>query len=168
MMKIVDETNELNQVDNKIELLKFLAMVATRIKKDITSDFTLAKLDDQNKTGIIDMTSNAYLLRRIINTLKEQSYTWTYNHETKTWTKNNLDENTKTRIEKIGQNIFDSYMVKVYMTAIMNRNVEQNHILNILGGIQQEEAELELEQEKENKVTKLLKKITGTNKKNEE
>ena len=41
-------------IDTKLELMKYTSEVQARIKKDITSDFVLARLDQKDKTGVID------------------------------------------------------------------------------------------------------------------
>ncbi len=42
-------------IDNKLEILRFVSTVQSRIKKDISEDFVLAKLEDKDREGIIEM-----------------------------------------------------------------------------------------------------------------
>jgi len=123
-------------VDNKIELLRFVSQVQSRIRRDISEDFVLAKLDDKNKEAIIEMTSNAYLAKKLILTLGAKATTikWKDNE----WIMSDITKENKEYIKEIANAIFDSYMNRVYMTVILNRNVEQNPLINILAGFSNE------------------------------
>lgn len=120
-------------VDNKLQLLKYSAEVQSRIREDISSDFILAKLGSQDKEGIIETTSNAYFFKRLVKIVELKGKKWTWDETTKTWERSPLDEKQKAILDEIAKNTFDSYMTRVFMTVILNRNVEKNHIMKLLG-----------------------------------
>ena len=65
------------EIENKLHLLKHTSEVQSRIKEDISSDFTLARLSDQDKQSIIEMTDNAYYVKSLIEKLKNKKKpTW--------------------------------------------------------------------------------------------
>lgn len=125
-------------VDNKLEILTFLARVQGRIKRDITEDFVLAKLHEKDKIAIINMTSNAYYLYKILIVLSERSKVYEWETKTKTWIKRPLDYEEKESIREIARATFDSIMTPVYMTVLLNRNVEKNHLVEIIAGANKE------------------------------
>ena len=70
-IKPVEPSKEI-EVDSKLELLKYTADIQSRIKDDISSDFTLAKLEAKDKEGIIEMTSNAYFCKKVADLISEK------------------------------------------------------------------------------------------------
>lgn len=143
-------------VDNKLELLKFTSEVQSRIRSEISSDFVLAKLGDQDKEGIVELTGDAYFIQKILRTIK-RAKKWHWNNKTKTWYKTELTDKEKEYIEEISQATFDAFMTRIYMTVILNRNVKDNHILKILAGLKEEEEEnTEIENMKA-KISELIK-----------
>lgn len=149
--KTTETTND-DGVDTQLELLKFATKVQSRIKTDITEDFTLCKLNDQDKQGIIEMTVNAHAARRKMTQILKNSkqYTWKEND----WTEG-LNEETRKKMEEDGKKAFDMYMTKIYMTAILNRNVPKNHLVNFLKNEREEtEPEPTTEKKIQNKIIK--------------
>lgn len=136
------EEPEEKTVDNKLELLKYTSDVQSRIKTDITSDFILAKLNEKDKEAIVELTADAYFSKRVIEQIAKRSHQWHWNNENNKWQKQPLDINKKNKITKMASRIFDSYMIKLQMTALVNRNVDKNYLINILAQ-QQERNETE-------------------------
>ena len=122
-------------IDNKLELLKFSAQVQSRIKTDISEDFILAKLNEKDKESIIEMTSNAYFTKFIFEKLKRLGTKWNYDINTKTYTKRRLNKSEINHIDLISKNTFDIYMNRIFMTTILNRNIEGNHLLRLINGL---------------------------------
>lgn len=123
------------EADNKLALLKHLTEVQSNIQDKISTDFVLAKLDEQNKEGVIEMTTNAYFSTRVIdiittNSKKNGRYNW--NRKNKNWERTNHPITIYDEIKKIQQQTFNSYMVRIYMTIILARNHEKNHLINVL------------------------------------
>lgn len=137
--KIEEDQEETDEVDNKLELLKYMTKILSRgIKRDVTPDFVMAKLHPKDKEALIEMTNNAYFSKRNIQTLKQRGK-WTYNNTTKTWIQNEMNEEDKKKIDEITDKMFDTFMTRNIMTAILNRNVKDNHILRLLSGFDTEE-----------------------------
>lgn len=143
-----------NPIDTKIELLRFASQVQSRIKNDISEDFVLAKLSDQDKEGIIEMTGNAYFSKRINQLIKKRGRKWQWNDNKKYWEERTLNEKEVQQITDNENATFDSYLNRIYMTVILNRNVPQNHLLQILSQAQEEQPPEEENQQ--NIITKIL------------
>lgn len=141
---------EKTEIYKELDLIKFTAEVQGRIKQHLTSDFVLAKLEEKDKTYIIEMTSTAYLTQRIYQKL-------IFSEMTRQLNLNETEDERKENIEKIKEQAkitFDIYLNELSTIAILNRNVENNPILKILGRINQE-----MEQEEAPEVKGFLKKI---------
>lgn len=138
-------------VDSQIDVNWNLTQVESRsIKEDISSDFVLAHLNDQDREGVIEITVDAYLAYRAYFKLK----TWlkdTWNPIKKQWEKTPLSEEEQKYIQKMAEATFDSYMKKPYMTVTLNRNKKDNFFAKILTQFQ-EQNEL-IEEEPLNKET---------------
>jgi hypothetical protein len=132
-------------IDNKLEILRLTSQVQSRIKKDISEDFILAKLDERDKEGIVEMTSNAYFVKKILGILSAKGVKYDWNVKTDSWTKRSLNTEEKSFIEHIANATFDSYLTRIYMTVILNRNVPNNHLLKILAGATDAEDREEIE-----------------------
>jgi hypothetical protein len=141
--KILDKIVAEPSIDNKIEILKFISQVQSRIKKDISEDFVLAKLGDKDKEGIIEMTSNAYFVKKILYMVQLKSKKWDWDDTHKQWIHRSLYPDEQKYIKELADSIFDSYLTRIYMTVILNRNVSDNHILNLMTGSQKGEEESE-------------------------
>lgn len=131
-------------IDNRLELLKYTSEVQSRIQKDITSDFILARLGEKDKEAIVELTSDAYFTKRVINEIIKRSHEWNWNKKEKKWYKTPMKEEDAKKIIEIANKTFDAYMIKITMTALLNRNVNQNYLINILAQ-QQEQQEEETE-----------------------
>lgn len=137
-------TEQTNQIQNRIQLLSHVSEVQSRIKKDISSDFILAKLSDKDKEGVIEMTGNAYYWQKLIKLWADNSTTWKWNDNTKTWIQTGLPPNTMKKIYKTADTLFDTFMIRIYMTVLLNRNVPKNYLINILSS-QPEDTDLDEE-----------------------
>lgn len=153
-------------VDSKLELLRFASQIHSRINKDIKEDFVLAKLPEKDKEGIIEMTNNAYYVKKIVQIIRDKATKYDWNNQEKTWEKRPLNNQEKEYITKISHTIFDSFMTRIYMTVILNRNVSENHLLKIIAGVQEETETTQIEQEK--RVTDKIKEILKPNQKEQE
>lgn len=125
--------------NDKLDIFKHVAEVHSRIRKDIGSDFVMAKLGEKDKEAIIELTSDAYFCKRIVEKLKEQykEYNWgTEKYE-------GLDEETQKKMQDIADQIFDSFMTRIYMTVNLSRNVAKNYLLNLLAKPDPEEEQEE-------------------------
>lgn len=141
---------------DKLDLIKGLSQVESRIKKNITSDFILAKLDEKQKKLITETTSNAYFCKKIIEGTKDKKK-WYWRDGF--WEQDNLTEKEEIRIKKASERTFEAFMIKNIMIALLNRNVKNNHLVRLMTGLQDEEDEEEGKREKEiiNKIKEQIK-----------
>lgn len=151
-----DERTE--KFDDKLDLYKYMADIHSRIKNDISSDFVLAKLEDKDKEAIVEMTVNAYFSKKIIDYVAKAGYKWKWDINKRVWVKTDMDEKTKTSIETIGKALFDSFMNRLYMIAVLNRNKKNNYILDTLTGVRSDDEAVQ-EEVKESTWDKLKSKI---------
>ena len=100
-------------IDNKLEILRFASQVQSRIKKDISEDFILAKLGEQDKEGITEMTSNAYFMKKILSILKAKGTKWDWDIKKKCWIKRNLNDEEQGFIQNVADATFDSYLTRI-------------------------------------------------------
>lgn len=144
-----DKNKELD-FDTKLDILKYMTQVHSRVHTDINSDFILAKLDEKDKKNIIKMTEIAYLAKRISHRISNQLRIQLITEKNKkTPDKKNIELLIAqiNYITSISNQIFDGYMTKIYLTVSLNRNVPKNHLINILGGQEEDEKTEESEQE---------------------
>lgn len=131
------EEKEQYNFDTKLDILKFTTEVQSRIKKDITSDFILAKLPTKDKQNIIDTACDGYFAKRLFYTIAIQ----------------NKNPETTKKIKQIGEITFDMYMTRCYLTANLCRNVDKNYLIEIIAGKNEETTENETEDENEKNIT---------------
>ena len=134
-------TIEEKPTDTKLDLIKYTSQVQSDINTNITSDFVLAKLNEQDKTAIIEMTDNAYHAKKILLQIAKNYKQNTWNPTTKQWeiTPITKEHPIYKKIQKIANKTFNMYMIKMQMIALLNRNVEKNHLINILAQRQEED-----------------------------
>ena len=92
-----------------------------------------------------EMTSNAYFVKRIMRIIEIKAKKWDYINGT--WTRRGVNKEEREKIRTIARSTFDMFMTRIYMCVILNRNVEKNHLLRILAGLdtpEEEENEKEL------------------------
>ena len=162
---IEEEQNEEEVLSDKLDLMKFVADIKLRLNKDITTDFTLAKLGAKDKEAIIEMTSNAYFSKRLLMVLSRKSTKWVWDGKKKDYIKTLLSNEERKYIEKLSDMVFDSYMTRIYMTVVLNRNVDGNYLVNVMSGYKQE-AEMDMDIDPE-EAKQTLKKIMSNEEKKE-
>lgn len=158
--------DSINQATNHVELIKYGAKIHSRIKTEISSDAVLCKLNEQDKIGSTEMTVNAYLASRLVNPIKKAK-TWIWEEEQ--WKLRPYEQNYPKRHAKIldlQKQIFNTFMTKIIMTFVLNRNVERNHLMLVLAGIH--EGQEEIQQQPQETDNTSAKKIKNMFKKEEE
>lgn len=169
----IDYDEEQDDIDNKLELLKYMTKVISRgVKKDITPDFVMAKFNkERDKEGIIEMTNNAYFSKRSLDMMTKKPI-WEYNNKDKIWTLREQTNEEKQKIINITNKMFDTFMTRMIMTAILNRNVDKNHILRLMAGLDTDDlgnqAISQNEAKEINRIENLWNKIKGSKKEEEE
>lgn len=143
-----DETT----VADELELRKSLTQVDEKIDKFLTTDFTLAKLTENQRKTIVELISDAYHIRRMIRNIiiKSKNKVPYYNKEKGRWYWRDLNDEEKERINAKSLEAFESIMTKVRATVIMHRNMPQNYLIeqilrtpDIGQELAEEEAELQ-------------------------
>lgn len=128
------------QFNDRLDILKHVSDIKLRLKDDITNDFVLARLGEKDKTFIIEMTSNAYFSKKLLEVIKEKGEMWVY--EGGEYKKKKLNKEQRDEVKQIAKTVFDSYMTKIYMTVVLNRNVDKNYLINVLSGyVEKDEGE---------------------------
>lgn len=148
-----------SNADSKLELIKHSTQVHSRLKEDITSDFVLAKISDPNiKEAMVELTSNAYFCKKLILEIQNKT-TWHWNNQTKQWENQELQDNQINRIKTLAEQTFDSFMKRLTMTAVLARNVPENHLIKLVAGVKDEpEPDEETDDKSLTKIRNLLKK----------
>lgn len=161
-----EEETDQEQVDNSLELLKYATKVLSRnVRKDITPDFVMAKFNLQkDKEAIIEITNNAYFTKRTLRMLLK-SRTWRYNYAQERWERIQIGERAQKEIIEATDRMFDTFLTRMTMTAILNRNVKNNHILRLIAHMDTEEDEMPAQEEEEQtKIQELLERLKGKKK----
>lgn len=130
------------QFSDRLDILRHVSDIKLRLKDDITNDFVLAKLGEKDKEFIIEMTGNAYFSKKLLDILEDKAEEWVWDKDR--YVKRALSDEKKKKIKKISKAVFDSYMIKIYMTVILNRNVDKNYLINVLSGYADKEEEMGL------------------------
>jgi ABC-type ATPase involved in cell division len=93
---------------DQLDAIQFTTRVFSKLNKVITEDFVLASLNTEQRDFIREQIKQAMLLYRIIP-----------------------DKTT-------AENMFNTLVVESIMVAVLNRNVKENVLLNIIGGVKDE------------------------------
>lgn len=158
---MTEETKKIHAektVDDKIELIKSIGDVQSKINDVISGDFVLSKLTPQEKEYIIEMTNNAFLSRKLLKRIQEKATRWNWYVEEQEWREESLTDEEYDEIEQLIQKCFDTYMNRIYMINILNRNVPKNYIVEKISGIKDE---VEEEETRLQSLTEKVKKRLG-------
>lgn len=118
-----------------LELLNNLTKIKLRLRRDITTDFVLAKLGNKDREFAIEMTINAYLAKRIIEMYKNKGKIY------EEGVPRELNDEERKIVQKRADAMFDMFMNKVFMVVILNRNIDGNYLINVLSGYKSEKKE---------------------------
>lgn len=117
---------------------KYLTDIQSDIKEDITSDFILAKLNENQKESVIELVRDAYFVKKEIEKLalgyryrplKNGKY---MKNKDGTFKRFDLTRIEQKYIEKVAKITFNSFMIKIIMTKIEYRNVENNVMMELI------------------------------------
>lgn len=151
------EPTPARETDSKLEFLKHMTEVQSKIKDAVSSDFILAKLGEQDKEGITEMTVNAYYGKTLMELLKKKCQkVWKWQKEGY-WKKEDEQPEKLEVLDKQAQILFNTFMTRVYMTTILNRNVKDNYLIKLTTGTKEEEKEEEEQTETKETIRKLKK-----------
>lgn len=149
---------------DKWSTYKYLTSIHSDIKKDITSDFILAKLNENQKESIIELVRDAYFIKKAMERLIDcKTYKVGKNHK---YIKNNdgsfrkfdLSEDEKEYISNMAKLTFNAIMIKILMTKIEYRNVDSNVIMELITEKDKMVAENDRLEEENKDITERIKK----------
>ena len=128
-----------DSVDNELELKKWTTVVhSEEVNKRITSDFTLSKLNEQEKEAVIEITVNAFEATKHYNNMKD-AWKWEYDKVERGLKQVMISEKEKKEIESHSAQVANTYMTRIYMLNIMNRNQSSTLIDGIIQPPEKEE-----------------------------
>lgn len=161
--KIKDENKfEDEPFADKWGTYRHFTKVHSDIKDDITSDFILAKLTDNQKESITELVRDAYFCKKEIEKLaKSKHYKLGKNNRfiknsDGSFAKFDMSEDEQNYIKALGKITFNSYMIKILMITIMYRNIDKNTLIELMT----EKEKLENENERlENETANLGQKV---------
>lgn len=123
---------------DKYSTYKHLIEVKSDIRDNITSDFILAKLNDNQKESVVELVRDAYFAKKEIEKLA-RGYTYRidknrkyYRNEDYSYKKFELSQDEKDYIKMVARMTFNSYMIKLIMTVIMYRNIDKNVVMELI------------------------------------
>jgi hypothetical protein len=119
------------------DVLSNIGKVHSRIQREITSDFIFAKLEQQDKEFVIEMTVNAFDVLKIY---MQSKYNIIQNIGMKEY------KIIEPQFNVYMKSSFDTFMNRVFMVVNMNRNTDGNFMINILS---------QIEKSKENQTTEV-------------
>lgn len=117
---------------------KYLTDIQSDIKKDITSDFILAKLNETQKEAVIELVRDAYFIKKELERLTNAYYYKPLKNgryvknEDGTFRRFPITKEQRDYIMNIAKMTFNSYMIKIIMTKIEYRNVENNVMMELI------------------------------------
>jgi hypothetical protein len=150
--------------ETPIQLLGYMTEVKSRLKQQITSDFILAKLDNQDKEGILELTGDAYFAQRVHMVLLTEKL-WEWDAKKKKWYLRGLNHKEKQSITRNANKLFDAYMTRIHMATVLNRNKDGNYLVDRLTG---QQAQQEIIEDDEPTDASLLEKVRKKLEKTEE
>jgi hypothetical protein len=152
--KGTDKENNGNRFTDIYDVLKNIGLIHSRIKREITSDFIYAKLGDKDKEFVIEMSVNAFDVFKTY-VLFEYNVREKYGDE--------YFEDIKEHFHSYRNHSFDTFMNRVFMIVNMNRNQNDNFMINIMSQLNKmkEESLGELNQDKVKERLKEMAKENG-------
>jgi len=140
-----EQREEEEHFNDRLDILRHVSDIKLRLKEDITNDFVLARLGDKDKEFIIEMTGNAYFAKKLLDIMKDKGEEWRWNEKEGIYERFMIKKDEADKIKKIAKAVFDSYMIKIYMIVVLNRNVDKNYLINVLSGyLEKDEGEIEM------------------------
>lgn len=142
-----EHKTEEDKISEQIELLNQLMKVTSGVKENITSDYTLASFNKDEKDFIKENYENGEFAKEIINRFGVKGYRYKWDEKSNDWLRDsegyalrvNLNENEKKLLKLMSERIFTFFMVSAHMIAVLNRNKTENFLVKLLGKQNEEE-----------------------------
>ncbi len=146
-----------NEIYGKSDVIKNMIIVhSKKIGKDITTDYTLALFDENEKSYIIEMNDNAKKSVAMIERMIEKWKVWKWKQgrpkeydpnkhviTSKGYWEKTKDNTKDKELEKIRENIYMAYALRTQLMSILSRNKARNPIMDYITEIRKELEEAE-------------------------
>lgn len=156
-----EDGEEARPIVKELDLIsEFTNIDSKRIRKEITSDFVKARLSEKQRESIIEMVSSAYFCKRVIESLRDNAR-W-YNWKEKKWEIYSEDGGRKQdyiMMTNRAEYVFNAVMNRPFMTAVLHRNVRDNHLLRLQAKASEEDNSEEMAEEEAKKIGDKLKQL---------
>ena len=97
-----------HDVDNELDLKIYGSQVHGRIGKDVSGDYILAVLDENQRIAVTEMVYTAHFVRKLMEHIRNKAKTWKYNNETQTWQQIEIPIKEQIQINHITERTFGS------------------------------------------------------------
>lgn len=118
-----------DEYDIKGELIR---VNSKSIRDSLTKDLIMAKIPQDKKDVIVEMTANAYYARRIQELMAIRATKWEWDKEEDKWTREHISKKDRDKIMRHAEITFESYMIRMQTLSVINRNERGNWIIEIL------------------------------------
>lgn len=130
-----------SKISEPIELQTELFKVKGSLKKNITSDYTLAFLTEAEREFITENYQNAEYGKDIINRYSVKGWRYIWNDEKIDWERDKtgkpikvpITDKEKRYILTLGNRMFEFFMIKPHMISILGRNKVDNFLVKLIG-----------------------------------
>lgn len=134
----IKKEGEKRSFADKYGVFKHVLDVQSDIKRDLTSDFILAKLEPHQREAFVGAIANAYNVKRKMEEyVKGKEYRVGKNgnyirNEDMTFKKFNLSKTKIDYIMNMARITFNTYMVKMITITLLQRNLKENTIVELV------------------------------------
>lgn len=167
-----EEEIQQEEFDNKLDLLKYTTEVHGRIKRDVTSDFVLAKstgtgIDEKKRDAMIELICDAYFCKILFEIIKRKARKPAWDEEKGYWKWQKVETEEQAKITRYQNETFDMYLIRPQMITVMSRNIDKNKMMEWLTAVEETE-ETEEPITKESITKKIKRKLAKNEEKKEE
>ena len=167
---------ESDKITEDIELKVQLYEVNSAIKDNISNDYTLAKLSEKDKLFITENYENAEYAKEILSRYARKGYYYKFDDKKGDWVRDKfgapkqvyLTNDEKELIKTFANRIFNFFMIKPDILAILARNDDKNFLVKLLGKYVEEEKPVVFGTDDRSKLQKMSDYFTGNNPENYE
>lgn len=162
--------NTENKISEHIELLTELMKVTSNVKDNVTSDYTLAYLNKDERDYITENYQNGEFAKEIITKFAEKGYYYEFDEKKGDWIRDvdgevkkiPIKDADKKKLKAMSERLFTFFMVSSHMIAILNRNKDNNFLAKLLAKSQEEEKPVTFDSDDRSILQKIKDKMSGT------
>lgn len=168
IMKKEDEDRQ--KFDNQFEVFAELPRVRS-LRQFVNEDYTLAKLNKEEREYITDNLTNALFTKMLLDRLWQRGFRYKWNdegfpikNEDGSYKKFPLEQEEKNYLKGIAEQVFQTFLAKSHMIAILRRNDADNFLVKLLGKVPEEEKQIEIEKQDKSTMDKIKDFFSGKKK----